>query len=214
MGLDISVYKLLKERPSDKKDPEYFRMIDDDGNYDRRGFPEWTKDYENVVTEEWYDWDKYKEQTGFDIDQWQTAMECYGPDGYAEMYPASMVAPEYDEDHPEVSDKFWDEVEKVKVKVYWRDLPKKTVEIKVIYRDEIGYQRKGLNDQFYKDYNDGKIGYFVWTKDELERYKKDYCGEDHVSEYDRHYICTPKRDFQEAIIDTFVEGECCVCFDW
>ena len=91
-------------------------------------------------------------------------------------------------------------------------------EISVIFYEEIGYQYKGLNSKFYEDYENGKIGYFVWDKKELQRYKKEYC--DKVHEYvfpnDKKSgeIAHPKFDFQRNIIDNFKEKECCVTFDW
>ena len=33
-----------------------------------------------------------------------------------------------------------------------------------------------LNGNFYADYDADKIGYFVWYKSELERYKAYYCN--------------------------------------
>lgn len=78
MGLDICVRKILKE-PENRED--YFRLIDDDGNYDRRGMPEWTKPFESEVVESWYDWKKYREETGIDIDQCEWCGESYGKDG-------------------------------------------------------------------------------------------------------------------------------------
>jgi hypothetical protein len=168
------------------------------------------KKYEHTITEQWYDWDSYKEQTGFDYDSYVLLEQCGSK---RTMYPNDIKDPCEDATEDE-RDAWYNEVERKSIEIDLREVPKKSVDVRVIYRDEIGYQRKGLNHKFYQDYDDGKIGYFVWSKDELGRYKRDYCDEDHVSEYDRHYFCTPKQDFQESIIDTFVEGECCVCFDW
>ncbi len=67
---------------------------------------------------------------------------------------------------------------------------------------EVGYQRKGFNSKFYEDYTNGKIGYFVYSLEELKRYKEDYCEDD------------MKENFQKRVIDNFVEGECVVSFDW
>lgn len=72
----------------------------------------------------------------------------------------------------------------------------------ILYYEEIGYQRKGLNDKFYEDYRNGKISYWVWTKAELERYLQEYVEPD------------MKEHFQEYIINPFVEGFCGVSFDW
>ena len=63
-----------------------------------------------------------------------------------------------------------------------------------------------MNAKLYQDYRDGKIGYFVYTLEELKRYKEEYC----VTEEDFDY----KEHFQKQIIDKFKEGECVVSFDW
>ena len=75
--------------------------------------------------------------------------------------------------------------------------------MKVLYTEEVGYQRKGLNGKFYDDYEEGKIGYYVWDKKELERYKQDYCDSDEA-----------KDNFQHNIIDKFVDGEYVARFSW
>ena len=89
-------------------------------------------------------------------------------------------------------------------------------EIKVLYYEEVGYQRKGLNKKFYEDYRNDVIGYFVWTKEELERYKELYCDDPYQFVYpngDLGQMVYPKDDFQKNIIDNFVEGKDCVIFD-
>ena len=69
----------------------------------------------------------------------------------------------------------------------------------VVYK----HLEKGCNGNFYADYDADKIGYFVWSKSELERYKEDYCDTEETKEY-----------FQHNIIDKFEEGKDCVTFDW
>ena len=173
MGLDISVYKITKEKTNN-----YFRLIDDNLNYDN-DFPEWTKDYENEIVESFYDWDKYKEITGIDINNYDIGMISGGKDGYFKCYK------KYNHNN--------------EIIIKFADVPEKKVNIKVLYRNEVGYQRKGLNNQFYSDYCDGKIGYYVWDKAELKRYKTDYADN--------------AEKFQKNIIDNF--DETCVCtFDW
>ena len=216
MGLDISVYKIVRKKDAGK-DAFYFRLIDNDGNYENN-FPEWTKKFECTKTETWYDYDKFKEQTGIDIDDYECLMEAFeGKDSYMEVITKEFAKTEpkyiHDGDNTEW-EKWMDERDKQTMKIYFKDIPTYKKKIKILYKKEVGYQRKGLNADFYKDYREGKIGYFVWNKKELERYRNDYCDDDHPSEYDRHYICTPKADFKENIIDNFIEGECCVTFDW
>lgn len=73
----------------------------------------------------------------------------------------------------------------------------------VVYYDEtLGYQRKGMKPQFYKDCDEDKITYFVLNKVTLEIYRDTYVVDD-MKEY-----------FQKNIIDTFIEGETVATFSW
>lgn len=222
MGLDISVCKIIKE----KNKNYYFRLIDDEGNYQNK-FPAWTKQYENTITENWYDWKKYKEQTGIDINECSWHGESYGPDGcFMQLWPNSAGKYPEPEDFKIGKDENgdiydWDKYEAAlaehQIKVDLEKVPTYKKKIKVLYYKEIGYQRKGLNSKFYSDYDNGDIGYFVWTKSELLRYKRDYCDNKYEYIYPNgdpsgHYIYE-KRDFQRNIIDKF-EKHCCVTFDW
>ena len=220
MGLDITVYRILKEKPEKNDEdfgPDYFRCIDDDGNYENN-FPEWTKQYEHTVTEKWYDWDKYKEETGIDINQMDWHGESYGEDGcFMTVAPKDKEWPEWDSEN-ESYDGYKKRLEEVAIKIDLEKVPLKEKEVKVIYKEEVGYQRKGLNSKFYQDYRDGKIGYFVWDLKELKRYKKDYCDAPYFYEYangekakEKTY---PKQNFQNNIINHFIDGECCVTFSW
>lgn len=115
----------------------------------------------------------------------------------------------YNEDEPQrycVGMVMFDILHATIVRVFEETIPTYTKRNTVAYWVEEGYQRKGLNAQFYQDYRDGKIGYYVYTLDELKRYKEDYC----ITEEDFDY----KEHFQEQIIDKFIEGECVVSFDW
>ena len=72
----------------------------------------------------------------------------------------------------------------------------------VVYYETIGYQRKGMNRRFYKDFESGKLNYFVLDKVTLEMYRDTYVEDD------------MKEHFQENIINSFVEGETVVTFSW
>lgn len=198
MGLDISVYKLLKYSDQNTKDKGYFRLVDPDGNYNDREFPSWAINLKSVNTEKWYDWDEYKKETGFDLNSYDWEGEEYSSKGC-----------------------FMNLRKKKTNKLVTIDLekvPLKEVPVYIIGRKEIGYQRKGLNGKFYEDYRSGKIGYFVWTKAELERYKQEYCDDPYEYVYPNGTksgeIIYPKENFQKNIIDPFIEGECCVIFSW
>jgi len=202
MGLDIMVRKIVRKKGAEKRkakdNGDYFRLIDEDSGKYENNFPEWTKPFIDEITEKWYDWDKYKEETGIDVLKMTWCSESYGKEG-------CFLTLENPEDEKEITI----DLEKV---------PTKKVKIKVIFYEEVGYQRKGLNSQFYDDYDDGKIGYFVWDLKELKRYKKDYCDRQHRYIYPNgeksDFIVTPKKNFQKNIIDNFVQDECVVCFSW
>ena len=216
MGLDICVRKIIKI-PKDKYD--YFRLIDDDGNYDRRGFPEWTKPFENEITENWYNWKKYKEETGIDIEECDWHGESYGPEGsFMTVSAKNAEVPEWDEKKYKSWEEYEDARNKVLIRIDLKKVPTYEKTIKVLYFEEVGYQRKGLNTNFYKDYKDGKIGYFVWSKAELEHYKQDYCDEPYEYIYPNGEksgnMVYPKDNFQKNIIDNFTEGKDCVIFNW
>lgn len=198
MGLDISVYKLIKLDSEEKKEShEFLRMTDYDGNR-INNFPEWTKDFETDYEQGYYDWIAYRDKTGIDVTKLYFRMESHEENGNFMFFSKN---------NNDTTDDDW-------VQINLDDVPIVKKSIKIIGFEEIGYQRNGLNYKFYDDYTEGKIGYYVWSKKELERYKNEYCDEDHPSEYDRHYMVTPKADFQENIIDVFTEGENVVCFDW
>ena len=216
MGLDVTVYRILKE-PKDKN--RYFRLIDDEGNY-RNNFPEWTKPLEHTVAQDWYDWEKFKEETGIDINECDVHYKSFGQNGSFMM--VSLKGVELPKWNKGEGWKCWDEFEeeenKFMIKIDLDKVPTYKKEIKVIYIDEIGYQRKGLNGKFYDDYEDGKIGYFVWSLDELKRYKDEYCDEPYEYQYPNGKMSGemiyPKDNFQNNIIDHFIEGEDVVTFDW
>ena len=216
MGLDICVRKITKE-PNNRED--YFRLIDDNGDYDRSGFPKWTLPFENERVEIWYDWQKFKEQTGIDIDKCNCHGISYTENGsFMEVSPIDKEVPEWDDKKYKDWNEYESERGKVVIKIDLDKVPKYEKTIKVLYFEEIGCQRKGLNVKFYADYRAGKIGYFVWTKAELEKYKEEYCDEPYDCEYPNGeksgQIIYPKSNFQKNIIDTFTEGEDCVIFDW
>lgn len=72
----------------------------------------------------------------------------------------------------------------------------------VVYCETVGYQRRGMKPQFFKDFEKGKLKYFVLDKATLEMYRDTYVEDD------------MKEHFQENIIDQFVEGGMVVTFDW
>lgn len=197
MGLDICVYRLRKATDLDKKNKNYIRLIDNNGEYNDLEFPDWALKLKTEHTEQWYDWDLYEKQTGISIKDMQIV--SFGPnkDG---IYTLTFK----DKNNNYI------EIPRNSIPLYDKN-------IFIIGEEEVGYQRKGFNYKFYEDYRSGKIGYCVWSKKELERYKEDYCEPSY--EYNQFYgkklgTMSPKEEFQKNIIDKFIKGECYVCFDW
>lgn len=212
MGLDITVYKIVPKNTKGRDNFEYFSLIDDDGNY-KNNFPEWTKKFERTKTESWYDWEKYKEDTGIDVKGCRWLGESYGEDGclmklwdskFGEYPDIENFKIGEDKDGP-IFD--WETYDRLKeehtITVDLEKVPTYKKKIKILWREEVGYQRKGFNKQFYDDYEEGKIGYYVWNKSDLERYKEDYCIDEEIKEH-----------FQKYVIDPFIDGQCCVTFSW
>ena len=207
MGLDISVYKIKKSKTGKvNKDDEFFFFLFDNAEY-CNPHPAWTKEFEVDYEQSYYDWDKFKEETGIDVNEYKWAGSCYDERGcFLYLNPKNMD--ENDQDYEGLG----------KIKIDLEKVPEKKKNIKVLLRKEVGYQRKGLNGKFYEDYEAGKIGYFVWTKAELERYKDEYCDEPYEYIYPNGKksgdMVYPKENFQKNIINNFTEGEDCVTFDW
>lgn len=198
MGLDIYVFRLRKATDADKENQNYIRLIDEEtGEYSDCGFPDWALKLKTEHTEQWYDWDLYEKQTGINVKDLEWVAFGENSNGVCVFT--------YDDKNGNVI-----EIPEASVPLYDK-------KVFIIGEEEVGYQRKGFNDKFYEDYRSGKIGYCVWSKKELERYKEDYCEPSY--EYNQLYgkklgTISPKEEFQKNIIDKFIEGECYACFSW
>ena len=198
MGLDITVERFTKK----PKDKDYCYKLWEMNNMGaieltNHDFPEWVIALKSEKTFVINDWAKYKEDTGHDVLN-DYRMRMMGPIG-------NNDEGDDDEDNAKygyvlVTDK--EDVEPKELTIFCDDIPHKEMKLPVVYYNERGYQRKGLNSQFYQDYRDGKIGYFVWSKAELERYLKDYV-EDDMKDY-----------FKKNIVDVFEDGKDVCSFNW
>lgn len=180
MGLDIMVWKLKK-----------YDKESDGCNYilSRETFPAWCKKLETDITNTRYDWKKYIIEKEID--------PCKVISSSSKTTEKGKV----------ITINFIDGTEHI---VDLSEVPVKVVSQKVIGVEEVGYQRKGLNDKFYDDSRKGELNYYVWALDELNHYKNEYCNE--TDEYGIGY--NPKVEFQKNIIDKFIEGQCVVVFDF
>lgn len=198
MGLDITVERFTK-KPKDKDYCYKLWEMNKMGGIEltNHDFPEWVIALKSEKKFVINDWAKYKEDTGHDVLN-DYRMRMMGPIGDSDES-------DDDEDNAKygyvlVTDK--EGVEPKELRIFCDDIPHKEMKLPVVYYNERGYQRKGLNGQFYQDYRDGKIGYFVWSKAELERYLKDYV-EDDMKDY-----------FKKNIVDVFEDGKDVCSFDW
>lgn len=77
--------------------------------------------------------------------------------------------------------------------------------IKVLPYEEIGYQRKGMNDQFYEDFKNFELYFEKSAVQTAARYlRTDIFGENK----------TLKEHFQENFIDNFIEGQSMFFASW
>jgi hypothetical protein len=194
MGLDITVERFVTKPVDEDQCYKLWEMNNSGGielnNFD---FPEWVLAKKSTRKFTVNDWAKYKEQTGHDV------LNDYG---MRMMGPVCKGETEDDEKYGYVLEANKDGIEPKELVICIDDVPQYETELPVVFYKEVGYQRKGLNSQFYQDYSDGKIGYYVWTKDELERYLKDYV-EDDMKDY-----------FKKNIVDVFEDGKDVCTFDW
>lgn len=183
MGLEIVVNRIKKASDVDISKDNYIPFFDKDESY-KKEFPSWIFKYETDYITEEYDWEKYKNIYGVDI------------------HDLILIKSECNELGNFSTYKYINSDNKVVINL--DKVPKHSVrDFKVIGLSEIGRYNGGFNELFYVEFTSNKIGYFVWTKKELEEYKEKY-----INTFD------DKKIFQENIIDKFIEGECCVTFDW
>lgn len=137
-------------------------------------FPDWAKELVTLKTLKFYNWQEYSKLIGIDYSDCplQEAFDNY----------ENQIYCYYKGDTPVI--------------IHLGEVPIYTKQVPVICWEEVGYQRKGMNDKFYEEFEN----YWVWTKAELERYKNEYAED--------------PEEFQSNIIDNFVEGKDCVSFDW
>ena len=195
MGLDIYVGKLCKIDFNEFDSDNCIKLTDDYGNYCDKDIPEFAIKLKTKVTETTYDWEKFKEITDINV--------------------LKLIS---NNDYFTIDDRFLHLINETgnEIVVDLKNVPSYNNELYVIGYVEVGYQRNILNEKFYRDYRSGKIGEYVWTKKELERYKDEYCDEpyEYIYPNGEHSgrIIYPKNDFQKCIIDNFIDGECVAIF--
>jgi hypothetical protein len=77
--------------------------------------------------------------------------------------------------------------------------------VNVIYFKELGFQRKGMNSKFYKDFENGK----PYLDIETVKIACKYLQADHISSLEEL-----QQNFQKNFIDSFVEGESIFYASW
>ena len=83
------------------------------------------------------------------------------------------------------------------------DFPKIVQTVTGVYYKggELAYQRKGLTQKYYEDYNEGKFDFFVTNKAVMQDI------------YDNYVLEEYKDNFKE-LLDSFVQGETVAIFSW
>lgn len=196
MGLDICVRK-IKHKADISKDLQYY--ADDysyislyDTNNDGsiitpnfRNIPKWALKMAETKSEKFPDWDKLKSINGFDINEYDFLLMSSN-------------------DNNEYIAEFENKKSKKKYYCLVDSIPPKYVDVKVIYYEkyDIGYMRRGMNKNFYKDAESGIVKDYVWEKDELYKILDKYVEND------------SKELFTKNIINTFKDGETVAIFSW
>lgn len=221
MGLDITLYRLKHEK---NKESDFEYILDDHEVERFKDTPieKYIKNKEN----QYYDFDK----TPYGDDRYQLNMQSFQDgdvlfqflDTGHELYPlcqnmmtsGSEKAYVITDEDVKLAKKYdiklvaGEEIDynrnlydKVHVIVKGSDLPLRTDIDQIFIGDEIGYQRKGLNGDFYSEFTKDDIT--VVKRDRLEYIYQNYCNDKEVQEH-----------FKAVILDQFVEGEMFVFFSW
>lgn len=176
MGLDIYLRRIKKYSKEMENDESTYR-IDlvnvDTLEYDDKGCPEWAKNLAVEIEDSYIDLEKLA--TEYNID-FETASWSFGEDL-----------------------ELWDDSHSIKLD--YDDIPTFQKKIKVLAANEIGYQRKGVKNEFYDDYANCHT-FYLWTKKDVIDFKNKYIEND------------MKAYFQTHILDKFVEGKDAVYISW
>lgn len=188
MGLDVSVYKpvpLGDRKPQDVEDvftltPESSLMVFKDFAFER-------------VKNSYYDLEKAFKDRGLDPEKYHHVMTAYGETTTFKFRKIDSTGQEGDEVD------FDDEV------VEFVDPPTYEKTELVLDCEEVGYQRKGANSQFYADDMWGGSDVVLDLKTLEEHWLKYFSDPVDSPHYegDTEYM---KRHFKENIIDNFLEG--------
>lgn len=185
MGLDIKTIRLCKTGPGEV-DPDDYRILEEDEVMQFKNAGLSDRIFTRMDT--FYDLEGYLTKVvvpGSKMDDWQW-IATFWPEESDDTRYIFMYLPTNQRYEIRCAD-VWIFDEQVSV---------------VYYGETMGYQRKGMNSQFYKDCGEGKLNYFVLNKATLEMYRDTYV-EDVMKEH-----------FQKNIIDPFVEGETVAIFSW
>lgn len=90
----------------------------------------------------------------------------------------------------------------IQLNINGKDIPTRVEKEMAICGKEIGYQRKGLNGDFYKEW-DPDEDYLVIDKARIQHVYDNYIDDNETKEY-----------FKSQILDQFVEGETFAIFSW
>lgn len=203
MGLDVMVFKAISTNNKFEtiEEVEKFEKENSCVFHDSINAPAIIgSKFEVEVPKEEFDWEKAFKDRGLNVINfiWYE----YEQDIF-KFIPAKIYHEMVDNDsHYELAEKDF-------VVFKGSEVPKHLVRVKGFFykNEELGYQRKGANAQFY---NDGKWGgntVVVDKKTLIDDWNKYFSDED-----DAYYGKDARQHFKENIIDHFVEGETVVCY--
>ena len=198
MGLDVTVVKVVipNKKLETLKDVSLFEKKYKCNFYDSENCPaiHGTK-FEVEIPVEYIDFDPLFKERGLNQDDYDCICSGYN---YFEFIHKSIDREKAD----------YETIESNKIIFESLKFPVKVLMTKGFFvGEEVGYQRKGANAQFYKD---GKWDYNTVVVDKrtlLEDWNKYFSDPD-----DNYYGENSRKNFEKNIINNFVEGETIVCY--
>lgn len=203
MGLDVYVFKAII--PADKLDTiekvAAFESKNECSFHTTENCPAiFGSKFEVEIPREEYDWEKAFRDRG--LNEADFIWYEYGCD-FFKFIPSKIY-------HEISGNAYTYEVAEKDIVIFkTSEIPTHIVRVKGFFckNEELGYQRKGANAQFYKDgkWDDNTV--VIDRKTVLDDWEKYFSDED-----DAYYGENAKQHFKENIIDNFVDGETIVCY--
>lgn len=229
MGLDIYLYKAQKVQNKDEKEENQLHQYTlDKDDLKKIGRHPKLAEFICEVENEYYDFDKVNitdelyESRGWSIDERGQTFMFFKKDH--ELYPlyrkyttaaVNVELIEWTEEERALLNKYgWNDGnagsyifhdifnKNLEYLINGKDIPTVIEKEPALFGNEIGYQRKGLNGDFYNEW-DPNDDYLVVDKERIQYVYDHYIDDEETKEY-----------FKREILDPFVEGETFAIFSW